>query len=155
VDELTTTCRSGVRSETVTADGALDTLDTCTGRVILPSCGVTVVSDDSNSESRWGTDRSESESGGEDSGTGWGTDSGWDTDDDGATTDSQDTDTPESDSDYLEQDRKRAQMYTFVMWTLILIVEGYALLIVEEVLLGAAAGVVLYLLFRFARPTVG
>lgn len=113
------------------------------------------MSDDSNSESRWGTDRSESESGGEDSGTGWGTDSGWDTDDDGATTDSQDTDTPESDSEHTEQDRKRAQMYTFVMWTLILIVEGYALLIVEEVLLGAAAGVVLYLLFRFARPTVG
>ena len=155
VDELTTTCRSGVRSETVTADGALDTLDTCTGRVILPSCGVTAVSDDSNSESRWGTGRSESESGGEDSETGWGTDSGWDIDNDGATAASQDLDTPESDSDHPEQDRKRAQMFTFVMWTLILMVEGYTLLVVEEVLLGVAAGVVLYLLFRFARPTVG
>ena len=105
VDELTTTCRSGVRGEIVTADGALGALDTCAGRVIIPSCRVTVVSDDSNSESRWGTGRSESESGGEDSGTGWGTD------DDGATADSRDLDTPESDSDHLEQDRKRAQMY--------------------------------------------
>jgi len=117
------------------------------------------VSDDSNLEPLWGTDRSESESGGDDSGTGWGTnstDSDWDTEDGvGTTTGPQDPDTPGGDSDHPEQDRKRAQMYTFVMWTLILMVEGYALLVAEEALLGVVAGTVLYLLFRFAIPTPG
>ena len=117
------------------------------------------MSDDSNSESRWGTDRSESESGGEDSGTGWGTDStdsDWDTDDGvGATTNPEVPETPGSDGEHPERDRRRAQMYTFVMWTLILIVEGYALLVAEEVLLGVVAGTVLYLGFRFATPTAG
>ncbi|ERH10500.1 MAG: hypothetical protein J07HX64_02275 [halophilic archaeon J07HX64] len=108
------------------------------------------MSDDSSSESVWGTDRSESRSSGEDSDTGWGTDSNpeWDTD-------SQDPDTPEDEAsgEYSEQDRKRAQMYTFVMWTLIMMVEGYALLIAEEFLLGVVAGAIIYLLFQSVTPS--
>jgi len=49
-----------------------------------------------------------------------------------------------------EEARKRNQMRTFLMWIIIAIVIGYALIIVQQILLGILAAGVIYLAFRYA-----
>ncbi|WP_424000099.1 ATP-dependent protease LonB [Haloarcula salina] len=48
-----------------------------------------------------------------------------------------------------EEARKRNQMRTFLMWIIIAIVIGYALILVQQVLLGILAAGVIYLAFRY------
>ena len=48
-----------------------------------------------------------------------------------------------------EEARKRNQMRTFIMWILIILVLGYALIIVQQILLGIIAAGVVYLVFRY------
>ena len=48
-----------------------------------------------------------------------------------------------------EEARKRNQMRTFIMWILIILVLGYALIIVQQILLGILAAGVVYLVFRY------
>jgi hypothetical protein len=112
------------------------------------------MSDDDSSESLWGTDTA-SDHGGEESSTGWDTDeadSAWHTDDRaGESTESRDPDATGSD-DGTDQDRRRAEMYAFIMWALIAVVMGYALVVLRQVLLAVAAGSAIYLLFRLATP---
>jgi len=48
-----------------------------------------------------------------------------------------------------EEARKRNQMRSFLMWIIIAIVIGYALLIVEQILIGILAAGVIYLAFRY------
>ncbi|SFS02135.1 Lon-like ATP-dependent protease [Halomicrobium zhouii] len=48
-----------------------------------------------------------------------------------------------------EEARKRNQMRTFLMWIIIAIVIGYALIIVQQILLGILAAGVIYLAFRY------
>jgi Lon-like ATP-dependent protease len=50
-----------------------------------------------------------------------------------------------------EEARKRNQMRSFLMWIVILLVVGYALLIVSQPLLGIIAAVVIYLAFRYSN----
>ena len=109
------------------------------------------MSDDDSSESLWGTDTA-SDHGDESS-------AGWDTDDSdslhtndhvGEPTGSGNPDTAGGNS--TEQDRKRAEMYTFLMWVLIVVVMGYTVIILRQALLGVAAGGAIYLLFWLAMP---
>ncbi|MFB6360900.1 MAG: ATP-binding protein, partial [Halobacteriales archaeon] len=48
-----------------------------------------------------------------------------------------------------EEARKRNQMRSFLMWIIIAVVVGYALLIAQDVLLGILAAGVIYLAFRY------
>ncbi|PSP66396.1 ATP-dependent protease LonB [Halobacteriales archaeon QS_1_69_70] len=48
-----------------------------------------------------------------------------------------------------EEARKRNQMKSFLMWIIILVVFGYAILIVQRLLLGLIAAGVIYLAFRY------
>ncbi|WP_225333400.1 ATP-dependent protease LonB [Halomicrobium urmianum] len=48
-----------------------------------------------------------------------------------------------------EEARKRNQMRTFLMWIIIAIVIGYALILVQQILLGILAAGVIYLAFRY------
>ena len=48
-----------------------------------------------------------------------------------------------------EEARKRNQMKSFLMWIIILVVGGYAILIVQRLLLGIIAAGVIYLVFRY------
>jgi Lon-like ATP-dependent protease len=48
-----------------------------------------------------------------------------------------------------EEARKRNQMRTFIMWILIILVLGYALIIARQILLGILAAGVVYLVFRY------
>ncbi|PSQ35583.1 ATP-dependent protease LonB [Halobacteriales archaeon SW_12_69_24] len=48
-----------------------------------------------------------------------------------------------------EEARKRNQMKSFLMWIIILVVFGYAILIVQRLLLGIIAAGVIYLVFRY------
>jgi Lon-like ATP-dependent protease len=48
-----------------------------------------------------------------------------------------------------EEARKRNQMKSFLMWIIILVVFGYAILIVQRLLLGLIAAGVIYLVFRY------
>jgi len=48
-----------------------------------------------------------------------------------------------------EEARKRNQMRTFIMWILIILVLGYALIIVQQILLGILAAGIIYLAFRY------
>ena len=48
-----------------------------------------------------------------------------------------------------EEARKRNQMRTFIMWILIILVLGYALIIAQQILLGILAAGVVYLVFRY------
>ncbi len=48
-----------------------------------------------------------------------------------------------------EEARKRNQMRTFIMWILIILVLVYALIIVQQILLGILAAGVVYLVFRY------
>jgi len=50
-----------------------------------------------------------------------------------------------------EEARKRNQMRSFLMWIIILIVVGYALLMVNQPLLGILAAGVIYLVFRYSN----
>jgi Lon-like ATP-dependent protease len=50
-----------------------------------------------------------------------------------------------------EEARKRNQMRSFLMWIIILIVVGYALLMVHQPLLGILAAGVIYLVFRYSN----
>jgi Lon-like ATP-dependent protease len=48
-----------------------------------------------------------------------------------------------------EEARKRNQMRSFLMWIIIAVVFGYAILIAEQLLLGIIAGGIIYLAFRY------
>ena len=48
-----------------------------------------------------------------------------------------------------EEARKRNQMRTFIMWIIIILVLGYALIIVQQILLGILAAGIIYLAFRY------
>ncbi len=48
-----------------------------------------------------------------------------------------------------EEARKRNQMRTFIMWILIILILGYALIIVQQILLGILAAGIIYLAFRY------
>jgi len=48
-----------------------------------------------------------------------------------------------------EEARKRNQMRTFIMWIIIALVLGYALIIVQQILLGILAAGIIYLAFRY------
>ncbi|MEF8814135.1 MAG: ATP-binding protein, partial [Halovenus sp.] len=49
-----------------------------------------------------------------------------------------------------EEARKRNQMKTFIMWVIIALVLGYALIIARQLLLGILAAGIVYLAFRYA-----
>ena len=48
-----------------------------------------------------------------------------------------------------EEARKRNQMRTFIMWIIIALILGYALIIVQQILLGILAAGIIYLAFRY------
>jgi len=48
-----------------------------------------------------------------------------------------------------EEARKRNQMRTFIMWIIIILILGYALIIVQQILLGILAAGIIYLAFRY------